>query len=147
HLSYYLSNVRLASSLTIGPSLKNQIPKGYAQKTARPNTPSRPARDDDLLPAFRRRCLFARAGLMWAGRIERIERRYDLLAVLGVKIEVSKGVHQRDVFGAQIAARYFFRNSRQLGDIRRDPPRSRFDSNQICHCTTVFQIVCCLPRR
>ena len=38
--------------------------------------------------------------LMRTRLVERIERRYDFLAVLGVKIEVSKGVHQRDVFGA-----------------------------------------------
>jgi hypothetical protein len=37
------------------------------------------------------------------------------------------------------SAAHLLRELKQLGDIRRDPARLRFDSNQISHCTTVFQ--------
>src|SRR5215467_3003138 len=40
-----------------------------------------------------------------------------------------------------------FCNSSGSLAISRDAPRLRFDSNQISHCTAVFQIVGCLPRR
>ena len=39
---------------------------------------------------------------MRTGLVERIECRDDLLSLLGVGIDVSKGFDQRDVFGAQI---------------------------------------------
>ena len=34
--------------------------------------------------------------------VEPMEPRHDLLSLLGVKIDVSKGIDQRDVFAAQI---------------------------------------------
>jgi hypothetical protein len=39
---------------------------------------------------------------MRTGLVELIERRHDLLAVLGVKVDVSKGIDQREVFGAEL---------------------------------------------
>jgi hypothetical protein len=41
-------------------------------------------------------------GLIRTGLVECIECRDDLLAVLGVKVDVSKGIDQREVFGAQL---------------------------------------------
>ena len=40
--------------------------------------------------------------LLRTGVVEPIEYRQDLLAVLGVKVEVSEGIDQREIFGAQL---------------------------------------------
>src|SRR5689334_17223487 len=39
---------------------------------------------------------------MRTGLVECIECRDDLLAVLGVKVDVSKGISQRNVFGSEL---------------------------------------------
>ena len=38
--------------------------------------------------------------LLRTGVVESIEYRQDLLTVLGVKVEVSEGIDQREIFGA-----------------------------------------------
>jgi hypothetical protein len=104
-----------ACSFSCPAPLKNQIPKGTPKNRPPKHTyprfknrmadvlyltePSsilrRRAHDDDVLPAFRRRCSFARAGLMRTGVVEPIKNRQDLLAIFGSKVKVSNGIDRR----------------------------------------------------
>ena len=60
----------------------------------------RPVRDDDVPPAFRRRCLSDRP-LIRTRVIERREYRIDLLSLLGIWIQAFQTANQGNEFGTQ----------------------------------------------